>query len=136
MPKSCVTASALRKTLNQPAVELAAGMNLKILTSPDLQKVVFDLYKTIKGDDENRGDILNFLLRMDELCAEFTPEAPDEEAVENFLEGVGDMAKQREGKGGGTKRKGKARSPARSTDEDDADVEDDDAGYEPIEQTV
>ena len=90
--KSCITASALRITLAKPITELASGLRLKILTNPELQKVAFELFKTIKGDDENRGDMLEFLSKLDEVCGQFATEAPSDEAVDDFLEGVGDMA--------------------------------------------
>lgn len=127
MSASCITASALRDTLAKPVEELASGLRLKILTNPELQKVAFELFKTIKGDDENRGDMLEFLSRLDAVCGEFATEAPSDEAVDDFLEGVGDMA------GTGKRPAGKKRRPKAQA----AEEEDDSADEEPVvEMTV
>lgn len=122
--KHCITASALRTAISAPMTELAAGLQLKVITNPELQKVMFELYKTLKADDENRGDFLKFLMEQDELCASYTSDAPDEEAVDALIEGVGGMADKPKGKGG---KKKKSAPPPDEPDED----------YEPVvEQTV
>lgn len=127
-----LTHTAVAAALKQPATVLASGLDLKTLTNPDLQKVAIELFKTIKDEDEDRADLLSFLLDMDSVCAKYATKAPSDEAVEDFLQDVGNMSRKSQGEKPKAGRGSVARRPA-PPPEPEAEA---DAGVEDLETLV
>jgi predicted RecB family endonuclease len=129
-----LTHTAVAAALKQPTTVLASGLDLKTLTNPDLQKVAIELFKTIKDEDENRADLLSFLMDMDSVCAKYATKAPSDEAVEDFLEDVGNMSRKNRGDAAKPAKPGRgaARRPAAPPPE----PENEEPGAEDLETLV